>query len=242
MDFVEKVLAQVRHATPREKKRLRSELEGHLEDHAGALTGAGYDPGEARTRAEEAMGDPEELGRELNGQYPLLWLVLSRILPAAVLAVCLALAWSSPVHWALENIQARWDPVAAADQRNSLAAVGYPIVRDLDIRVELEAGDVLYIYQVGLDPDRGEAGLSMLVYDEYLLGRASQNLLWSMKITDEKGNERMGGGGGFGGWGICTDRIDGINVDPGQKVLYVTNTRFGQDLRVSVPLPWEEEP
>ena len=46
------------------------ELTAHLEDHAAALEARGLDPETAARRAVEAMGDPEELGRQLNRAHP----------------------------------------------------------------------------------------------------------------------------------------------------------------------------
>lgn len=49
-----------------DRAAIRSELMGHLEDHAAALEAAGLSQEEARARSVEAMGDPEALGRALD--------------------------------------------------------------------------------------------------------------------------------------------------------------------------------
>jgi hypothetical protein len=77
-EFCEQVLKQVRHATMVEKQSIRQELLNHIEDHVDALKEAGYSQDEAGDCALSAMGNPEEIGRDLNKQYPLGWLVLSR--------------------------------------------------------------------------------------------------------------------------------------------------------------------
>ena len=238
MDFVETVLAQVLHATPKEKKRLRDELEGHLEDHAGALAEAGYDPGEARTRAEEAMGDPEEIGRELDRQYPQLWLFLSRTLPAAFLLAVLCFAGSSPVTAVVENLRARQDPASAVDESNGLEAQGYSRVREVDIRVELPGDDVMRIYEVGVNEAGDEAGLLVMAYDKNPFGHASLDGLYRLTI-DGAGPGTIGGGA-YEGWSTTDRRFVGIPVAPGQTALTVRSDTDGQNFRVEVPLPEKE--
>ncbi len=94
--FCQAVCRQVRHATPRERRAIRAELTGHLEDRAEDLRQRGMPEEEAEERAVAAMGDPEAIGRELNRQYPLGWLIVSRC------ALVLAAAWCcicSPRRW-----------------------------------------------------------------------------------------------------------------------------------------------
>ena len=52
---------------------IAKELRDHLEDHRDALLEYGCDPELAESRALEAMGDPGEVGRELNRAHSPLW-------------------------------------------------------------------------------------------------------------------------------------------------------------------------
>lgn len=74
-DYTDRVLSSLRRVTEKEREAIRSELDGHIEDHMEALRELGYDEELAETRTLAAMGDPEEVGRELNKQYPFRWLV-----------------------------------------------------------------------------------------------------------------------------------------------------------------------
>lgn len=65
--YGETVCQFVSHATSKEKAAIRAELAAHMEDHAQALMDAGYDEDHARNAALTAMGDPEAVGRALNG-------------------------------------------------------------------------------------------------------------------------------------------------------------------------------
>lgn len=52
-----------------EHAAIREELSAHLEDHIQALVEQGTDPAEAERRAVAAMGDPAEIGLQLNRQH-----------------------------------------------------------------------------------------------------------------------------------------------------------------------------
>ena len=51
---------------PPAQRLAREELTAHLEDHAAALEEQGVPPEEAAIQAVEAMGDPKEIGQQLN--------------------------------------------------------------------------------------------------------------------------------------------------------------------------------
>ena len=74
--YTEQVLSSLRRVTQRERESIRAELDGHMEDHMEALRALGYDEELAEERTLAAMGDPAEVGRELNRQYPFRWLVV----------------------------------------------------------------------------------------------------------------------------------------------------------------------
>ena len=74
-DYTDRVLSSLRRVTEEEREAIRSELDGHIEDHMEALRELGYDEELAEERAIAAMGEPDEVGRELNKQYPFRWLV-----------------------------------------------------------------------------------------------------------------------------------------------------------------------
>ena len=94
-DYTDRVLSSLRRVTEKEREAIRSELDGHIEDHMEALRELGYDEELAEERAIAAMGEPDEVGRELNKQYTgCRWLLASRA--AVVLtvdAVRLRLCW-----------------------------------------------------------------------------------------------------------------------------------------------------
>ena len=62
--FCDQVCCVIR--LPLAKRLAREELTAHLEDHAAALEEQGVPPEEAALRAVEAMGDPYQIGHELD--------------------------------------------------------------------------------------------------------------------------------------------------------------------------------
>ena len=62
--FCDQVCKSIRW--PPAQRLAREELTAHLEDHAAALEAQGVPPEEAATRAVEAMGDPKEIGQQLD--------------------------------------------------------------------------------------------------------------------------------------------------------------------------------
>ena len=111
-DYTAAVLSALRRVTSRERAAIRAEIDGHIEDHMEGLLELGYDPDLAEERALAAMGDPKEVGRELNRQYPFRWLAVrwgARLLSAwAALAVFLL---------AMNTVGAQTSPLAALRER-----------------------------------------------------------------------------------------------------------------------------
>lgn len=117
-EYTESVLSALRHVTQREREAIRAEIDGHIEDHMADLLELDYPPELAEERTLSAMGDPKEVGRELNRQYPLRWLVIGRMAMAAVLVFALVAAgpvWNALRDTVLPNFQARWFPTAIWD-------------------------------------------------------------------------------------------------------------------------------
>lgn len=165
--YGEAVCRQVRHATRREKAGIQKELADHLSDHTEALTAAGYDPQTAQDLALEAMGDPIQVGQDLDRAYPLGWLVLARgLLAAAVVCLVLAVSCGSQVvHTFADWWDAKYDPLGTYQSTTSLASAGDSPVSliPLDQRAELPGGSILRFYALGTAPVPG-SGNQTTVY------------------------------------------------------------------------------
>ena len=148
-EYTDAVLAVLRHVTRREREAIRREIDGHIEDHMEDLLELDYPPELAEERTLSAMGDPGEVGRALNRQYPFRWLVAART--AMVLTIAAVLLMGSGLLGFLsntgDNLRARFCP-------ETLVAVEYhsdhlDAVEELDLRAELEDVTVR-VYQAGL--------------------------------------------------------------------------------------------
>lgn len=230
---VEKHLSR---ATGRERRAIRAELEGHIEDHALALEEAGYPAEEAVERAVDAMGEPEEIGKALNAQFSVFWQVMiwvsSILIVVLVLQICSAfysLCWQ-PFR---ENHRARTDPWGTYYVDRYQKA--YTQDQDLDIRVPI-GNDELFVFWVGIDPGANEAMVAMCIYDQKAYGQISRSLngIW---VENQAGERGMGGGGGSSAF-VSNRRVI-VPVAPGDTHVTLHYDRFGEKLAVEVPLPWE---
>ena len=233
------MLANLRRVTPEERAAIREELDAHMEDHICDLLDLGYDEALAEERTMQRMGDPEEVGRELDKQYPLRWLVLGRVALTLTVVMCIVALFGigilSYLWWSLE---AR----VAPDQISSdLLEQGQRVV---DIRVPV-GNDILRIYRVAMGKKDGQlvAEVSMCAYDRIPGGIVSEQLLPNVELTDQRGAppEWGLGGGGKSNWGAdYTTKY--INIEPEDTYVTVTYDRFGEYVSVRVPLTGEDAP
>lgn len=240
-DFCKQVLAQVHHATPKEKDSIQEELLNHLMDHAEELEEAGYSQKDANAQALSAMGNPEEIGIELNKQYPLGWLVLSRATLFLSIFLGLLIFLTLPVMGnVFENLQARLDPTNSSFASTVKEGRVYP----LDIKVPI-GNDVLYIYEAALEEVKeSETGYAVTIalcsYDQNPFGIASQSLLENLRAETATGSELFRNGMSGGGNSVVNYRvIKLLSVKQTEKELYLCYDRFGKQVRVAVPLHWE---
>lgn len=233
-EYIRRVLRPLRHVTDRECAAIRAELDGHLQDRMEALTAQGMEESAAEARAVAAMGDPDEVGQALQKQYPFGWLVVLRAATAAlVFAVFCALFTVNPLyrlHWHLE---ARFFP------RHHLSAWDAArCTQPLDIRADV-GSDQLYIYGAGTGGEAGGTGafahIYYSIYDRRPLGCVSQ---WELHFEDEGGEKLRGSGGSTSSAGGVFGR-DELEVPAGTERVYAVVERYGETLRLEIPLSWE---
>lgn len=235
-EYYDRVLHAARRLTGRERRDVRRELEGHIEDHMEALLALDYPQELAEERTLSAMGDPEEVGSELNRQYSPFWLSVKR-LAMAVTALFVLLNFTGLLGEAGnigDNLRARFCP-------EKLAAVQYHsdnlhAVEDVDLRAEM--GDVtVRVYQVGLDaPTRGTtAYVALCAWYQNPLKEQPNILNWNMDVWVESSSGHRPSGGSGWKWAFIYE----VPVNYGDTV-EITYDRFGQQMELTVELPWEE--
>lgn len=76
-----------------ERKAIRAELQGHLEDKEQQLLDAGLDASQAARAAVEAMGDPVEVGKALDKAHPSIWGHLYTAAKVVIVLLCIVIGF-----------------------------------------------------------------------------------------------------------------------------------------------------
>lgn len=238
-DYGKAVCQHLRHATGREKKSVQAELAAHLEDHAQALREAGYGEEQARQAALDAMGNPAEVGKALDREFPKLWYVLSK---ASLLALVLAALFAVQTLWpVLSNLaaycQARTDPM-----HSGYILDDFPGLYPLDIQYDLPGNATLQVFGSGLEPSEfGEgydAYIATVIYPKTFFTRSqigTSCLDFSWDVPDSIFYSPLAGT--EGGVYYCTYKL--LNISPGTSPTALYDY-YGTTFQFTVPLPWEE--
>lgn len=238
-EYCDQVLSCVRRLTADERAAVRAELDGHIEDHMANLLDLGYDEQLAEERTMQRMGDPAEVGRELDKQYPLRWLILKRAATALMVVVCIqALLGLGMLGMVLESIAARVHP----NEKMDMAAV--EAAEELDYRIPV-GNDILYVYRIAVGQSndysgRREAEVSFCVYDRIPGGIASQSLADGVQLENPRG-ETGRHGGGRGNWRVWYKQRY-APVAPGDTYVTLEYERFGESVSLYIELPEEVTP
>ena len=242
-EYVERVLSVMRHVTPTEREAIRAEIDAHIEDHICDLLELDYDEALAEERTMARMGDPEEVGRELDKQYTnAFWLWLEGIAKILLVPMILvSLLGIGILFHAVDHLEARFAPEGYSSD--------FPaeITEEVDLRIPV-GNDILRVYQVALgeqshynyDLEKSEVlptvQVSVCAYDRIPFGIVSNDLFIYLKAADQRGKEIDTGGGGAGSWGAEYNRYY-IPVEPGDTYVTLSYDRFGESVMLKVPLP-----
>jgi len=237
-EYTKRVLACLRRVTAAEREDIRREIDAHMEDHICALLDLGYPEDLAEERTMRLMGDPEEVGRELDKQYPFRWLILGRAakLLAILLITPILVSFFFSESALLSCIKARIDPWepgrlrAPEMEQSELVDIQKPV-----------GDDILRIYQVALRTVEGQrvAWVYGVAYDRIPFGLPASWIFDEMIIEDQRGEMLSG----FGGYGrdARTKYVEGyVPIKPGDTYVVLRGDQFGQNFSLKVPLPKEE--
>ena len=234
--YTDAVLTALRHVTGDERESIRREIDGHIEDHIESLRELGYDEQLAEERALAAMGDPEEVGRELNKQYTG-WgfVLLSRVAVLLTVVLCIqAFLGLGILGNFYDSVRARTLPEELTSNY-SADAVSRP-----DMRIPI-GNDVLRIYRVSVGTKNGvrAAEVAMAAYDRIPGGVVSGRLTADVELEDQRGvtPEHTGlGGSGKGNYG-AEYSLKYLPVQEGDTCITLRYDRFGEHIAVKIPLP-----
>jgi len=242
-EYVERVLSVMCHVTSSEREAIRAEIDAHIEDHICDLLELDYDEALAEERTMALMGDPEEVGRELDKQYTNdFWIWLESIAKILLVPmVLIALLGVGILFHAADYLEARFAPEG---YRSDFPA---EIVENVDIRIQV-GNDIMRVYQIALgeqshyNPVIGEsevlptAQVSVCAYNQIPFGIVSGDLLNYVRASDQRGVEADTWGGCAGSWGAEYDRYY-IPIQPGDTYVILSYDRFGESVELKVPLP-----
>ena len=226
-EYTDRVLACLRRLTPKERAAVRAEIDAHLEDHICALLDLGYDPELAEQRTMAAMGDPEEVGRKLEKQYPIFWLILGRA-AALLLALCCLFFVQNLSGWhVFENLH------------NRMSIQHQYLLEKYDVEPELriQAGsDIVYVY--GIDLQEDQAIIHWKQYDESPWGYLSE---MEVSFADCRGREEIRQRADYSSSAVKKERW-GITVASGDPYILLRIDRYGERQETRIPLEWKEQP
>ncbi|HJB32496.1 MAG TPA: hypothetical protein H9781_10715 [Candidatus Oscillibacter excrementavium] len=239
-EYIQEVSASLKRLTKREREAIRQELDGHMEDHMESLRELGYDEQLAEERILAAMGDPAEVGRELNRQYPFRWLVvrwLAKILVFWVLLVLLALLlFEGPVSVQV-SIQERYRPDMSHhyDPSGRTVAETYP-------EIEFQVGDdVVRVLRVctyrSIPWGHLMAFVNLDSYDQQFMGTVGRKEMILESQSGEQGEVWIAGP--YDWWNAG----DGcVAIGPEDTYVTLRYDIYGESGSIQIPLPEGETP
>lgn len=243
--FLDRVLEYIPRATRRERRDIRAELEGHIEDHALALEEGGYSPEEAKARAEESMGDAKEIGEALNRQLSGFWLGVQTA-AQGVVAILLALAlcqvdWEAQFALIRQNRMARrrevtWGTYYADGPYLRWDSGEEMWVGDSVVRLE---GAVADSYLASKEDNL--CILTFHTYREQVWKSAQCEIFEHIRVTPEGGEEREGRYyyNSKGGYGIGEYYFWGLPAET--SYVDVVYDYLGERVEMRCQIEWEEQ-
>lgn len=229
------MLANLRRVTPEERAAIREELDAHMEDHICDLLDLGYDEALAEERTMQRMGDPEEVGRELDKQYPLGWLVLGRVAVVLTVVLCIqALTGFGILFHARDSVMARLVPSWRDD--TEVAENG----AELSMRMTV-GNDIVRVYRAevwDLGPT-SVAEIGFCTYDRIPGGIVSEELMNGLRLENQRGEVKdRNSVRSYGNWGAEYGELS-VEVAPGDTYVVLVYEGYGRNVSMEIPLPVE---
>ena len=232
------------------EKRISVEVFHAVSDGGGALVffktllavylrELGYDEELAEERAIAAMGEPDEVGRELNRQYTGWgWVLVSRAAVVLTVVLCAqALLALGILGMVIDSISARIYP----NEPSAYTAVA--ATERLDIRIPV-GNDILRVYRISIGqaddtPGVWEAEVQLCAYDRIPGGIVSRRLMEQTWLETPGGRRDPPKGSGRGNWrveyGSCY-----VRLSPEDTYVVLRFEAFDEQIRLELPLPEQE--
>ena len=171
--YCAQVLSHLRRLSREEREAVRAELEAHMEDRVCALLDLGYDQALAEERTMAAMGDPAEVGREMERQYPRGWNIVAGVsLVLCVFVLFSALSGSDNrrmIGYAWDSLRYRVFPpgpetvIAGTVSPREIEPVS-GVTEAVDIRRTV-GDNVLRVYQITVGTQNSQTAAQTRIYE-----------------------------------------------------------------------------
>ncbi len=227
-DFIKKVLGHVKFIFDHEA--IREELEEHMEDMAEEFKEEGMDAKEAMAAVVLHMGDPDEIGEQLNKAHkPLLgtvWLLSKTAAIIMIVITCLSLVMSGV--GLINNLTDDYD----IDKRYY-----GDVLYTVDVGEKFKIDDLNIVIDELIYYEKGAMEIRYRTWDDPF----SKSINWTFNFnyecfTDEDGNKYLSGGGGGGGGPISRYQsyIEGFPYDAEKFI--VNYDYHGRKIYCEIPL------
>lgn len=220
--YLDKIISYIKF--PFDREDIREEINNHILDKLDYYEGKGYEKDQAEEMAINAMGDAEEIGKQLNKEHnPIIgwiWKITNYIITLALISNILVLILWLPSFLLVSNSR------------------GIPrkeILWKQTINERVEIDDRVIKFKDLIYDKSGNLYIGYSYYDKRLWGRAwSFNLLWD--IRDDLGGEYRSGSGHESGGTISKGRwkISGFNKSA--KSITINQEIYDRKYTLEIPL------
>lgn len=226
--FIEKVLSHVKFKFDHEA--IKEELEEHIEDMLEDLREEGLEGKEAMAAAVLHMGDPDEIGEQLNRAHrPLLgtvWLISKAAAIIMIVLTAISVIWSGVDL--IKNLTSDYD----MDKRYY-----GDVVYTVDVGERFKMDDMNIVIDELVYYEKGTMEIRYRMWDDPF----SRSIKWTFSFnydcfTDEDGNKYLSGGGGGGGGPIARYQsyIEGFPYDAEKFIIDYDHN--GRKIYCEIPL------
>ncbi|WP_407311855.1 permease prefix domain 1-containing protein [Desulfosporosinus sp. SB140] len=226
-EFLQKVLSYVKFSF--DHRAIKDELENHLIDRMQDYREQGYAEEEAEQMAVSAMGDAQEIGRELNREHnPIIgWLWRTSHFLVVLLVITNLYFVGLPIAISVGDTLMKINPAAGIPKSD--------IVYNLPVHQKVKLDDTVINFTNLVLEKNGDLNIFYRYYDTSLWG-GGWNLGDIGVITDNLGNRYYNGSGSGDGGIVSTCRRTINHFAENADTLIISYDYFNRQYRVEIPL------
>lgn len=221
-EFLKTVLCYIKF--PFDRETIKLELEDHILDKINYYMNHGYDEEKAEELAVKDMGDPKEIGTQLNKVHNP---IIGWIWKITNIAVSIFIVVNVFIVGVILTSTFSRNPIKDIPKKD--------IVYKIDINEKVQIDDMVIKFTNVIYDKNGELHILYRYYDKKLWGSG-----WSLGnigiIKDDLGNEYFSGSGSGGGGIISKCRESRMDFPQDAKALIIEFDQYYRKYRVEIPL------